>query len=120
MCVVSMVSDHYLHKYKQDYPWINDVIYPKTDYYPPNTTTDNRVMKTVTLLPNPPAIPDTVSREEFDALKKEVEDLKILLQKSIEYDKNNNEPECYIDDKVELLKNLGKAMGVDIESVFKK
>lgn len=113
MCVVSMVSDHYLHKYKQDYPWINEVIYPKT-------ITDDSVMKNVTLLPNPPAIPDTVSREEFDALKKEVEDLKILLQKSIEYDKNNNEPECYIDDKVELLKNLGKAMGVDIESVFKK
>lgn len=61
-----------------------------------------------------------VTREEFEALKKEVEKMKKLLIKAKLYDIENGEPDCEMDDKVELLKRIAEAVGVDLTEVFGK
>ncbi len=92
MCVVSMIGDHTRDKWNQ--PWSPTV--------PPVVEWDF----------------GKVSRTEFEALKKEVEDLKQLLIKAKLYDEANDEPSCEMEDKVELLKRIAEAVGVDLEEVF--
>lgn len=89
MCTVSMIGDHYSDKWK------------KPDY--------------TNIFNNFPSI----SRPEFDALKKEVEEMKKLLERALAYDKANNEPHCEMEDKVKLLKQVAKMVGVDLDTVFK-
>jgi hypothetical protein len=64
--------------------------------------------------PNPPA-----TRDDFEQLKKEVLEMKELLKRAIEYDKRNNEPECGNEFKIEFLKKVAEAVGVDLEDVLK-
>jgi tRNA U34 2-thiouridine synthase MnmA/TrmU len=61
-----------------------------------------------------------VSREEFEALKKEVLEMKALLIKAKEYDERNNEPNCEMEDKVKLLKQVADMVGVDLKEIFGK
>lgn len=56
---------------------------------------------------------------EFDALKKEVEELKKLLARAAKYDKDNGEPECEVEDKMALLRKVAKAVGVELDDVLK-
>ncbi len=98
MCVVSMISDFYQDKWRipsnpnpQPYTW---------------TTTTTPLFKDIT-------------REEFDSLKKEVEDMKALLIKAKIYDEKNNEPNCEMENKVAFLKEVAKFVGIDLEDVFK-
>ena len=51
-----------------------------------------------------------VSRAEFDKLKRDVEELK----RAKEYD----EPDCEMDEKVELIRKVAELVGVDIEDLF--
>jgi hypothetical protein len=53
-------------------------------------------------------------------LKKEVEEMKELLKRAVEYDERNNEPHCEIEEKVEVLKKVAELLGVDLDSIFKK
>lgn len=89
MCVVSMIGDHYSDKWKQ-----------------PNY---QQIFST---------FPE-VSRHEFEALKKEVLEMKELLKKAVEYDKKNNEPACEIEEKVALLKKIAELVGVDLKDILK-
>jgi len=89
MCVVSMVGDHFGQK------WNNP-------YY----------IEKFTNLPE-------ISRAEYDALKKEVEEMKELLKKAKIYDEKNNEPHCEMEEKVAKLKEIATLMGVDLSDVFK-
>lgn len=93
MCVVSMVGDHFNDRWQ---PKIPNKIY----------TTDNLM----------PFLAPT--REEFDVLKKEVENMKKLLERAIKYDKDNNEPACEIEEKVVLLKKVAELVGVSLEDIF--
>lgn len=97
MCVVSMVGDHYNDWFKKRPEW-----QPFTNPSP---------------LENPL---DKITRQEFDQLKKEIEQMKELLKKAVEYDIKNNEPACEIEDKVALLKKVAEVFGVDLSEVFKK
>ena len=90
MCVVSMVGDHFGDKWNQ-----------------PNYQQWFSDLNKVT-------------REEFEALKKEVEEMKALLKKAAEYDKRNNEPNCEMEEKVKMLKKVAELFGVDLSEVFKK
>lgn len=92
MCVVSMVIDHYRDK------WYEPISVPYYPYTP-----------TVTL----------ISREEFDALKKDVEEMKKLLIRAKEYDRKNNEPDCEMDEKVALVKKIADLVGVSLDDVLK-
>jgi hypothetical protein len=90
MCTVSMIGDHFNDKWKQ----------------PPYQQ----------IFTN---IPD-VSRAEFEALKKEVEEMKVLLKRAKEYDEKNNEPNCEIEEKMAMLRKFADAVGIDLDDVIKK
>lgn len=90
MCTVSMIGDHFSEKWKQ----------------PPYQQ----------IFTN---IPD-VSRAEFEALKKEVEEMKALLKRAKEYDEKNNEPNCEIEEKMAMLRKFADAVGIDLDDVIKK
>lgn len=98
MCVVSMIGDHYNDKWR-DLDLLKNWPQPSTTqtYYPPQ-----------------------VSREEFDRLKAEVEEMKKLLIKAKIYDEENNEPNCEMEDKVALLKKVAEMVGVSLDDIFKK
>lgn len=97
MCVVSMTGDFFGDRIPKQYPWVPS--------------------------PSPiiiPIIPPAPSREEFDALKKEVELMRDLLAKYKEYDKKNNEPDCEIDQKMKFLRQVAESVGVDLDEVLRK
>ena len=78
------------------------------------------------VLPNPiPMAPypvhvitDGPTRAEFDALKKDMEELKKLLLAAKQYDESTGQPDCEMEDKVELITKIAKMVGVDMEQVF--
>ena len=97
MCVTSMVGDHY-----RDYTFPNKTYWPKVEIWPGST---------------PPATP-AITRAEFDDLKKTVLEMKELLLRAKTYDEKNNEPNCEMEEKVELLKKVAKLVGVDLSEIF--
>lgn len=103
MCVVSAVSDVYRDDFWKRGIQPNPVI-PLT---PGNPLDGIRIN----------GLPPT--REEFEALKKEIEFMKKLLERAAKYDEENDEPHCEMEDKVDLLKKIAAAMGVDLGDVFK-
>lgn len=62
--------------------------------------------------------PVEVSKGEFDALKADVEELKLLLKAAKRYDEATGQPDCETEDKVGLLRRLAKLVGVDLEDVL--
>lgn len=104
MCVVSMVGDHYNDKWKE-LSWIQPL--------------DNRPFAPSPLEPNWPIPTPSPSKQEFDKLKEEVEEMKKLLTRAKLYDEKNNEPNCEIDDKVALLKRVAEMVGISLDDVFK-
>lgn len=103
MCTVSMVGDHYREWFPQRYPgW-----FPDTEPSQPASGRPIVIQQ-----------PSAVSREEFDALKRDVEDMKALLIRAKDYDAKNGEPDCEMDDKVALLKRIADLVGVDLAEVF--
>lgn len=97
MCVVSMVGDHYRDVWTA----------PRDGWHIP-----------VQPLPGPIILPSPISREEFDALKKEVLEMKALLKRAKDYDERNNEPECEVDEKMDLLRRVAKLVGVELDDVI--
>lgn len=93
MCTVSMIGDHYREHFPQQYPWIQ--------------TTGTNIN-----LSNAP------TREEFEALRRAVEDMKSLLIRAKIYDEENGEPDCEMEEKVEMLKRIAEMVGVDLYEVF--
>lgn len=98
MCVVSNIGDGY----RDTFPgrWPNVYPTPQPD---PSKFTFNF---------------DNITREEFDALKAEVEELRKLLEAAKEFDKATGQPDCEMDDKVMLIKQLAELVGVDLGDVF--
>lgn len=94
-----MVGDFYKDKWS-DWP------YNKPS--PPNPSDYRQIF-------NPPP-----TIEEFNKLKKEVEEMKELLKRAKLYDELNNEPHCEMEDKVELLKRVAKLVGISLEDIFGK
>lgn len=103
MCVVSMVGDHYNDKWQ----YLRSYTFPR-----PNTitVTSENVFNDFS---------EIVSKQQFDELKKEVEELKKLLKRAKEYDEKNNEPNCEIEDKMKFLKAVAKLVGIDLDDVLK-
>lgn len=97
MCVVSNVGDYYGRTIPNRYP----------DWFPPQQT-----------YPILPVTPPSVSQEEFDALKKEVEKMKKLIKKAKAIDEATEQPNCEKADKVAMLKRLAELVGVDLGEVF--
>jgi len=106
MCVVSFVGDSFGQKWYPSFQQPNPYVAP----IDPEKFMD----KTITNIWKG----DQVSKEEFEALKKEVEFMKQMLIKAKIYDEKNNEPNCEMEDKVALLKKIAELVGVDLTEVF--
>jgi hypothetical protein len=100
-----MVGDFYSDKWKQPNIQPNPIFPSK----PPVSIQD------LLQFPSP-----TISREEFESLKREVLEMKELLKRAVDYDKRNNEPHCEMEEKVALLKKVAEYVGVTLEDVFPK
>lgn len=59
-----------------------------------------------------------VSREEFNALKKEVKELRKLLLAAKEFDEATGQADCEMDEKIEFIRQLADFVGVDLDEVF--
>lgn len=92
MCMISNVGDAYRDQFRKDWP---------------NTITTT-------------TFPDLsgVTRKEFDELKKEVEELKIMLQAVKRFDEATGQPECQMDEKVEFIKKLADLLDVNMDGIF--
>jgi hypothetical protein len=102
-----MVGDHFEDMWKGK-PWI--VPYKPQGTFPiPFNPSD----------PGPSQIDlSRITREEFEALKKEVQIMRGLLERALAYDKANGEPHCEKPEKIKLLKEIAKAMGVELPNGF--
>jgi len=94
MCVTSMIGEHFGDKWTIKPQTIEPYIWPY------------------------PISGDQPTKQEFDDLKKEVLEMKELLKKAIKYDKENNQPDCEIDEKMKFLKQVAKLVGIDLDEVF--
>jgi len=95
MCIVSMAMDNFHDRHKDLFP-------------------------TEPLKHTPgegPVIIPQITREEFDALKKEVEALKNLIPHLKQFDEETGQPDCEMAEKIALLKSVADALGVDMEGV---
>lgn len=97
MCVVSYVGDYWREKLPEKHPWATP--------FPSDP------------IPNWPSSLNP-TREEFEALKKEIEELKKLIIAAKEYDEKTGQPECETDEKVALIKKFAEYVGVDMKDVF--
>lgn len=58
------------------------------------------------------------TREELDALKREIQELKELLKAAKKYDEATGQRDCEMAQKIELLTKLASLVGVDLSDVF--
>ncbi len=96
MCMVSYVGTEWNRMVPVTYPWVVPWITPNA--------------------PTPPV--DTIAREEFEALKHEIEELKKLLIAAKQFDAATGQPDCEMDEKVALIKRLADLVGVDLDEVL--
>jgi hypothetical protein len=92
MCIVSNIGDFYGRKW---------------DMYPSQPVT---IPQTI--------ITTGVPREEFDALKREVENMKLLLLLAKKVDAANGTPDCEMDEKVAKLRAVAELVGIDLDEIF--
>ena len=121
-----MVGDFYSDKWKEN-DWLKPYIQPNQP--PINLPQVNPWSNPLPTAPidaggpyvhSPINFPASVSKEDFDALKREVMDMKELLKRALEYDKKNDEPYCEMEDKVATLKKVAELFKVDLSEIFKE
>jgi hypothetical protein len=115
MCVMSMVMDHYYDKWK-DYtipypPQPNTVPMPSGPWNPAPQTPP---------IPCPwppysplPAIPTQWPVNPITP--QDIEEFRKLLDRARKYDKDNNEPDCELEEKRKKVKDLAERLGVEID-----
>jgi hypothetical protein len=88
--MTSMVGDAYGRTLPQQYPWV--INNPPTDLAP--------------------------TKAEFDALKREVQEMHELLKVAKRLDDLTDQPDCEQEDKVALLRKIATAVGIDLDDVL--
>lgn len=94
MCTVSYVGDAYRKKWWPDIDSQPGQIWPQ--YIPTGGPT----------------------KAEFEALKKEIKELKKLLKAAKIFDESTNQKDCEMEEKIALLKKLAEAVGINLDDVF--
>lgn len=107
MCTVSMIGDSFRDLYEPKIP----------EWFPGIVPTQPGLPRSPFVVPD--GMEPKITRKEFDDLKKEIELMKDLLKRAVQYDKDNNEPYCETAEKMMLLRLIAKAVGVNIEDVLK-
>lgn len=102
MCSVSMIGDHY-----------RDMWEPKPWYPGPAVPMPTRMS---TVFYPPPEI----TRAEFDDLKRQVSEMVELLKRAKKYDADSGQPDCEMDEKMDLLRKVAKLVGVDLDGAIAK
>lgn len=59
-----------------------------------------------------------LTKKEFEALRKEIEELKKLLLAAKAFDEATGQPDCEMDEKVALIRQIADLVGVDVDEVF--
>lgn len=98
MCVISNMGDQYRDTFPKRWPNVVPHVEPTAPI----------------VINNPPVI----SREEFEALKQEVEELRKFLLAAKDFDRMTGQPDCEHGDKVALIKKLAELVDVDMDDVF--
>ncbi len=106
MCVVSNIGDQWSDHFKQQWPQI----IPANPPYQP--------MSPIKIDYTASQVQPMVTRHEFEQLKKEVAEMKQLLINAKMIDEANGEPDCEMEEKVELLKKIAKLVGIDLSEVW--
>jgi flagellar biosynthesis/type III secretory pathway ATPase len=88
MCAVSNVGDYYQRQWQQ----------PQYQQFITN--------------------PVEVTRADFEALKREVMEMKDLLIKAKEIDVKTGQKDCEMEHKIALLKKMAEVVGISLEDVF--
>ena len=101
MCVVSMVGDHYQELIPRRWP----------NVVPAYTDTGVDVVE----LKRRIDMMEAENSKQLEDLRRTIED---LLVKAKQYDVDNAEPDCEVDEKVALLKAIAATLGVDLKEVF--
>lgn len=92
-----MIGDYAGNQIPQRHPWVNPHIVPQP------------------LSPAPYYQIIPPSRAEFDALKKDIEELKKLITAAKKFDEATDQPHCEHAEKVALLKRLAALVGVELD-----
>ncbi len=92
MCVASMIADHYRDKWWPAQPYVQPSI--QWNWY------------------NGP------SREEFDKLRSDVDEMIALLKRAKLYDIAAKQPDCEMDEKMALLRRVAELVGVDLDKAI--
>lgn len=106
MCVVSNIGDYWGKRLPETHPWIDPYVNPNNPNYPQK------------YIPDGTTISSGPTKAEFDALKREVEELKKLLIAAQIYDEKTGQPHCEHEDKVKLIKKIAEMVGVDMKDVL--
>ena len=64
-----------------------------------------------------PTFPE-VSKVEFEALRREVEELKKLLVAAKNFDEATGQKDCEMEEKIKFIRQVADAVGVDLSEVF--
>lgn len=117
MCAVSYVGDYWKDRLPNTHPWVQPWISPVAPNWP-STPTDSTKINWPDI--NKARVVTHPTKEEFDALKKEVEELRKLLIAAKEYDEKTGQPDCELESKIELIRKVAELVGVSMEDVFGK
>ena len=106
MCVYSNIGDFWKEKHWQSWP---------------NPTSMPTPVEKIVVWPN-----QEVTKEDIEEVKKELQEIKKLLIAAKEYDRNTGHPDCEVDEKVRMFKEVTEALkekfgiDVDLSEVFDK
>lgn len=101
--MISNVSDMY-----------RDRLLPKF----PTIPWDQLPLPTVPMTGFPQQVIPQVTREEFDALRKEVVEMKEMLKRAKAFDEANGSPNCETEEKMDLLRKIAALVGIDLDDVI--
>jgi hypothetical protein len=115
MCVYSMVTDHYTDKLR---PYVLPVPYV------PGAGDGTGGAGVMPFLPGigGGGTPTFIARPELSAeeiveLRRDIAEFKLLLERAREYDRRNNEPDCELASKRQMVKAIASALGLDVSFV---
>lgn len=99
MCVTSAVSDYFKDQLPNRHPWVQP-------------TYRAGAGGGLGMMISPP------TRQEFQALQKEVQELRVLIMAAKKYDEQTAQPNCELEEKITLIKEIAKMVGVDMTGVI--
>ena len=107
MCVASAIMDDYQKKWPGRWPELPPVPFPEW----PSPKMPSTPKPWVQEMFGP-------SKEEFEKLKKEVQELAKLLKAAKKYDAATGQPDCEMAEKVAFIKHIAETVGVDLKDVI--